>query len=165
MQPPEVDQPTDDSSSEPSPSVPDRARFRIIGGILGLVGAAVRLAGTIYWLGPYNVGFRNWVGALAWPLIVALFSVLVLAAGRRWPLLGAGGLLSLGLYIIWVFFPAYVDLLKEGSQGWSRSRWDVTSVLVAGGIVLVGGLVALLERDRERATTVNVTTDSPGGES
>ncbi len=134
-----------------------------IGGILGLVGAAVRLAGSIYWLSPRDIGFRNWLGDLAWPLLVAFFSALILAAGRSWSLLGAGGLLSLGLYSIWAFVPTVIDfLVKPEPPWWDRYRWDFASILVAGGIVVVGGIVAFLGRDREQESRfVNVIADSP----
>jgi len=109
-------QPSADSQTGTKP--PDRAPWRIIGGILGLVGAAVWVAGVFHCFLPLHPGF--WVSAvfLIGALVLALFSVLLLVAGRLWTLLWAGGLLSMGLYGTLVTLATLMDLRRD------ESTWD-----------------------------------------
>jgi len=72
--------------------------------------------------------------------------------------------LSLGLQCILEFFSLSMSW-RTGWPGWNQYRWNVASMLVASLIVLVGAVVALLGRDRERATIVNAIADSPEEES
>jgi len=147
-------------SAEANP--PDRARFRIVGGILGLVGTAVWVVGVSHYMLP--LPFHYWIIWFVGALVVALFSVLLLVAGRRWTLLGAGGLLSMGLYGTPVYFAGLMDLRGSGWTGNAVYGGDAAE-LAASIIVLVGGVVALLGRERERATIVNAIADSPEEES
>jgi len=132
---------------------PDRARWRIVGGILGLVGTAVWVVGVSHYMLPLPL--RYWVIWFVGALVVALFSVLLLVAGRPWTLLGAGGLLSMGLYGTPVYFAGLMDLRGSGWTGNAVYGGDAAE-LAASLIALAGGVVAFVGRERRSRPPVRV---------
>ena len=125
-----------------------------IGGILGLVGAAVGLAATFFV--PNVGGFWGWMGWVAWPLVAGLFAVLALLLRKRWPLFGVGGSVSMGAYGIVAYLSQlmmFLDLQSDSSS-WGPYRRAAATGLAASAIVLAGGLVAFFGREREQGATI-----------
>jgi hypothetical protein len=125
-----------------------------IGGILGLVGAAVGLAATLFV--PNVGGFWGWMGWLAWPLVAGLFAVLALLLRKRWPLFAVGGLVSMGVYGIVAYLSELMMVLnlQSDSPSWGHYGRAAATGVAASAIVLAGGLIAFLGREQEQGEMI-----------
>ena len=130
------------------PVRPDAGSRRIAGGILGLVGAIGFIAATFHYVGAYHNNIWDLLGWFVWPVTVTLFSVAVLATARRWPLLGAGGLLALGLWGVMAYATLLGSLLQT-SPAWDAYARQAAAHAVSSLVVLAGGGLAFLARGRK----------------
>jgi len=127
------------------PRLSSRDRWRIVGGLLGLIGSGIGFVGTWgFGLAYYFFDSKRW---LPWFLALAVLSVFVLALRSRWPVVvGAAGLLVGGACCM---VRAVLLLANLRSSGFGGQDLAVVA-LVASIFAVLGGLLVLVGQERER---------------